>query len=155
MAARKAARQPPLWMKQMPSVADIGLITRRAVSLGADALTVANTYPAMTIDFRTGDRDLETSRGALCPGDQAITLRLVWEARKAATIPIVGLVGMESAEDVLGYRCVGASAVQVGAASFADPKASEAMTESLGALVRRIKCNPISKLKDRFEVDFG
>jgi len=156
MAARQAAKQRPLWVKLMPLVTDIGLIAKAAESSGADALTVANTYPAMAIDFRTGKSKLGNLTGGLSgPAIKPITLRLVWEARKAVKIPIVGLGGVETAEDVLDYICVGASAVQVGTASFADPRASETIIRNLEALVRTIKCNTISDIRDRFGTDFG
>ena len=156
MAARRATRQRPLWVKLMPLVTDIGLIAKAAESSGADALTVANTYPAMAIDFRTGKSKLGNFTGGLSgPAIKPITLRLVWEARKAVKIPIVGLGGVETAEDVLDYICVGASAVQVGTASFADPRASEAIIEGLEALVRTVKYNVISEIRDKFGTDFG
>ena len=156
MAARRAARHRPLWVKLMPLVTDIGLIAKAAESSGADALTVANTYPAMAIDFRTGKSKLGNLTGGLSgPAIKPITLRLVWEARKAVNIPIVGLGGVETAEDVLDYLYVGASAVQVGTASFADPRASETIIGSLGPLVQTVKCNVISELMDRFGADFG
>ena len=155
-AARQATRQRPLWVKLMPLVTDIGVIAKAAETSGADALTVANTYPAMAIDFRTGKSKLGNLTGGLSgPAIKPITLRLVWEARKAVKIPVIGLGGIETAEDVLDYICVGASAVQVGTASFADPRASEAIIDSLGALVRTIKCNTINELMDRFSFDFG
>ncbi len=155
-AARQAAKQRPLWVKLMPLVTDIGLIAKAAESAGADALTIANTYPAMAIDFKSGMSRLGNPTGGLSgPAIKPITLRLVWEARKAVKIPILGLGGVETAEDVLDYLCVGASAVQVGTASFADPRASEAIIESLGTLVRSIKCSNISELRDRFRADSG
>ena len=156
IAARQAARQRPVWVKLTPLVTDIGLIAKTAESSGADALTVANTYPAMAIDFRTGRSKLGSLTGGLSGAAiKPITLRLVWETRKAVKIPVVGLGGVETAEDVLDYICIGASAVQVGTASFADPRASETIIEGLGALVRAVKCNTISELKDRFGTDFG
>jgi len=156
IAARQAARQRPVWVKLTPLVTDIGLIAKTAESSGADALTVANTYPAMAIDFRTGRSKLGSLTGGLSGAAiKPITLRLVWETRKAVKIPVVGLGGVETAEDVLDYICIVASAVQVGTASFADPRASEAIIEGLGALVRAVKCNTISELKDRFGTDFG
>jgi dihydroorotate dehydrogenase (NAD+) catalytic subunit len=155
-AARRAARQRPLWVKLMPLVTDIGLIAKAAESSGADVLTIANTYPAMAIDFRSGKSRLGNPTGGLSgPAIKPITLRLVWEARKAVKIPIIGLGGVETAEDVLDYLCVGASAVQVGTASFADPRASEAIIESLETLVRTIKCSNINELRDKFRADFG
>lgn len=94
MAARLAARQRPLWVKLMPLVTDIGLIAKAAESSGADELTAANAYPAMAIDFRTGKSKLGNPTGGLSgPAIKPITLRLVWEARKAVKIPVVGLRG--------------------------------------------------------------
>src|SRR5215470_13818083 len=130
-AARKAAKRP-LWVKLSPLVTDIGLIARSAEEAGADALTVANTYPAMALDFRTGKSLLGYPTGGLSgPAIKPITLRLVWETRKAVKSPIIGLGGIETAEDVLEYLSVGASAVQVGTASFADPRVSERLVDAL------------------------
>jgi len=111
-------------------------------------LTVANTYPAMAIDVRTGRSKLGNLTGGLSgPAIKPITLTAGLEARKAVKIPVIGLGGVETAEDVLDYICVGASAVQVGTASFADPRASEAIIEGLGALVRTVKCNTYQRIK--------
>jgi dihydroorotate dehydrogenase (NAD+) catalytic subunit len=150
-AARKVARKRPLWVKLMPLVTDIGLIARAAESAGADALTVANTYPAMTVDVRTGKSLLGNLTGGLSgPAIKPITLRLVWEVRKAVNIPILGLGGIETAEDVLEYMAVGASAVQVGTASFADPQASERIVAGLASALNDVKALSISEIKDRF-----
>jgi dihydroorotate dehydrogenase (NAD+) catalytic subunit len=155
-AARKAAAKRPLWVKLMPLVTDIGLIGRAAESAGADALTVANTYPAMALDFRTGKSKLGNLTGGLSgPAIKPITLRLVWETRKAVTIPILGLGGIESVEDVLEYLAVGATAVQVGTASFADPTISEALVNGLARAVSEAKLLTISSLRDKFVAENG
>ncbi len=125
-AARAVARRRPLWVKLSPLVTDIALIARAAAEAGADALTVANTYPAMSIDFRTRRSRLGNPTGGLSGrAIKPITLRLVNEAYRAVRIPIIGLGGISSAEDVLEYMVAGATAVQVGTASFADPQACE------------------------------
>ena len=155
-AARKAAAKRPLWVKLMPLVTDIGLIGRAAESAGADALTVANTYPAMALDFRTGKSKLGNLTGGLSgPAIKPITLRLVWETRKAVKIPILGLGGIESVEDVLEYLAVGATAVQVGTASFADPRVSEALVSGLSRAVSEAKMLTISSLRDKFVAENG
>jgi dihydroorotate dehydrogenase (NAD+) catalytic subunit len=84
------------------------------------------------------------------PAIKPITLRLVWEVRKAVNIPILGLGGIETAEDVLEYMAVGASAVQVGTASFADPQASERIVAGLASALNDVKALSISEIKDRF-----
>ena len=112
----------PLWVKLMPLVTDIGLIAKTAEAAGADALTVANTYPAMSVDVRTGKSRLGNLTGGFSgPAIRPITIELVWEAKKAVKIPIIGLGGIEKVDDILEYLAVGASAVQVGTASFTDP----------------------------------
>jgi len=150
-AARKAASKRPLWVKLSPLVTDIGLIARAAEDAGADALTVANTYPALAIDHRTGKSRLGNQTGGLSgPAIKPITLRLVWETRKAVKIPILGLGGVETVEDVLDYLAVGALAVQVGTASFADPRASQRLVEGLERALLNAKVFTISNIRDKF-----
>jgi dihydroorotate dehydrogenase (NAD+) catalytic subunit len=155
-AVRKAATKRPLWVKLMPLVTDIGSIARAAEASGADSLTVANTYPAMAVDFKTGTSRLGNHTGGLSgPAIKPITLRLVWEVRKAVRIPVIGLGGVETAEDVLEYMAVGASAVQVGTASFADPRASEAIAGGLAKQLIDAKASSVSELRDRFLTENG
>jgi dihydroorotate dehydrogenase (NAD+) catalytic subunit len=146
-AARQAAPKRPLWVKLSPLVADIGLIARAAAEAGADVLTVANTYPAMAVDFRTGKSRLGNLTGGLSgPAIKPITLRLVWEVRKSVEIPIIGLGGIEKVEDVLEYLSVGAKAVQVGTASFANPQATEGLVRDLENLSSRAKAFTINEI---------
>jgi dihydroorotate dehydrogenase (NAD+) catalytic subunit len=155
-AARKAAAKRPLWVKLSPLVTDIGLIARAAEEAGADALTVANTYPAMAIDFRTGRSLLGNATGGLSgPAIKPITLKLVWETRKAVKTPIIGLGGIETVEDVLEYLAVGASAVQVGTASFTDPRASQRLAEGLTKVLFRLKAFTLSEIRDKFLTENG
>jgi dihydroorotate dehydrogenase (NAD+) catalytic subunit len=149
-AARKAAVRRPLWVKLSPLVADIGLIGRAAEAAGADALTVANTYPAMAVDPRTLRSRLGNLTGGLSgPAIKPITLRLVWETMKAVGIPVIGLGGIETAEDVLEYLSVGASAVQVGTTSFADPRASERLLSPLTKALVQAKASRISDIRGK------
>ncbi len=155
-AARKAASKRPLWVKLSPLVTDIGLIGRAAEEAGADALTVANTYPAMAIDFRTGKSRLGNKTGGLSgPAIKPITLRLVWETLKAVKTPILGLGGIETVEDVLDYLAIGASAVQVGTASFADPRASERLVATLTNVLFEAKAFTLIEIKDKFQAENG
>jgi dihydroorotate dehydrogenase (NAD+) catalytic subunit len=150
-AARRAAVHRPLWVKLMPLVTDIAVIARAAEAAGADALTVANTFPAMAVDYRTGKSRLGNLTGGLSGAAiKPITLRLVWEAHKAVKIPIIGLGGIETAEDVLEYLAVGASAVQVGTASFADPRASEGIVAGLSKAISRAKMLNMNEIRDKF-----
>jgi dihydroorotate dehydrogenase (NAD+) catalytic subunit len=155
-AARNAATRRPLWVKLSPLVADIGLIARAAQDAGADALTVANTYPAMAIDVRTLKSRLGNLTGGLSgPAIKPITLRLVWESMKAIKIPVIGLGGIETVEDVLEYLAVGASAVQVGTASFADPRASERLASALTNALVRSKLRNINDIRGKLAAEIG
>src|SRR5258708_5202722 len=150
-AARKAATRRPLWVKLSPLVADIGLIARSATDAGADALTVANTYPAMAIDFRTAKSRLGNQTGGLSgPAIKPITLRLVWEVRKSVKIPIIGLGGIETVEDVLEYLSIGASAVQVGTATFVSPGATRRLVDGLEKATLESKAFTINEIIKQF-----
>ena len=155
-AAREAAVKRPLWVKLSPLVTDIGLIARAAEQAGADALTVANTYPAMAIDYQAGKSRLGNQTGGLSgPAIKPITLRLVWETRKAVKTPVLGLGGVETVEDVLDYLSVGASGVQVGTASFADPRASQRLVEGLERTLFEAKVFTVNEIRDKFLAENG
>jgi len=155
-AARKAAVKRPLWVKLSPLVADIGLMARGVAAEGANALTVANTYPAMAINHRTRKSRLGNPTGGLSgPAIKPITLRLVWETGKATEIPILGLGGVETANDVLDYVLMGATAVQVGTASFTDPQASERLVQELRTALFKLNLFDINELRGRFLAEIG
>ncbi len=155
-AARKAAVKRPLWIKLSPLVTDIGIIARASEAAGADALTVANTYPAMGVDVRTGRSVLGNATGGLSgPAIRPISLRLVWEVCKSVKIPVIGLGGIETVGHVLEYVMVGASAVQVGTASFADPQASEKIVAGLERGLEGIKALTFSEIRGKFKGETG
>ena len=155
-AARKAAVKRPLWVKLSPMVADIGLIARTAEAAGADALTVANTYPAMAVDPWTGKSRLGNQTGGLSgPSIKPMTLRLVWETYKVIKIPILGVGGIETVEDVLQYLAVGSTAVQVGTASFTDPRVSQRLVAELERALFIGKTFTINEIRGKTFADFG
>lgn len=152
-AARQAARRP-LWVKLSPNVTDIGLIARAAEAAGADALTVANTYQAVCIDSRTRKSRLGRPTGGLSgPAIKPITLRLVYETRRTVKIPVIGLGGIEKADDVLEYMIAGASAVQVGTANFSRPQACLDILNQLEKACGNINISSISSLVGSFQAD--
>ncbi|MGH9865163.1 MAG: nitronate monooxygenase, partial [Candidatus Acidiferrales bacterium] len=139
-AARQAAKRS-LWVKLAPN-ADVKAIGRAAEAAGADALTVANTYPAMSIDPRSGQSRLGRLTGGLSgPAIKPITLRLVYELSRTVKLPIIGLGGIETAQDAVEYLAAGATAIQVGTAHFADPRASQNVVEGL-----RHHCNEVKHI---------
>jgi dihydroorotate dehydrogenase (NAD+) catalytic subunit len=152
-AARQAAHRP-LWVKLSPNVTDIGVIATAAEEAGAGALTVANTYQAMSIDTHTRKSRLGRATGGLSgPAIKPITLRLVYEARRAVKIPVVGLGGVEKADDVLEYLIAGASAVQVGTANFSQPTTCLDILDQLERSCRNNNINIINNLIGSFQAD--
>ena len=148
--ARRSAVSRPLWVKLSPLVTDIGVIAKAAEEAGADGLTVANTYPAMSIDVKARRSRLGCPTGGLSgPAIRPITLRLVWQAHQAVRIPIIGLGGIETVDDVLEYLSVGAAAVQVGTASFVNPRAAGGIAAQLE---ERIADYKLQNIKDLTEV---
>jgi dihydroorotate dehydrogenase (NAD+) catalytic subunit len=154
VCAARLATQRPLWVKLSPNVTDICAIARAAEQAGADALTIANTYQAMSVDIQTRRSRLGRVTGGLSgPAIKPITLRLVYEASRAVKIPIVGLGGIERAEDVLEYLIVGASAVQVGTANFTNPNACEQLASELKQSCVKYKINAINSLIGSFQAE--
>jgi len=147
-AARRAASRRPLWVKLSPLVTDITLTAQAAEGAGADALTVANTYPAMSVDYRTRRSRLGNLTGGLSgPAIKPMTLRLVHEVCRAVRIPVLGLGGIQTPEDILEYLIVGASAIQVGTINFVDPRATIRLLDGLERLCFSEKINNVNNLR--------
>lgn len=147
-AARAAARRRPLWVKLSPTIGIIALTSKAAEVAGADAVVIANTYPALCLDSHTRKSILGSTTGGLSgPAIKPITLRLVYEACRVIQIPAIGLGGIESPDDVAEYIAVGASAVEVGTAHFVDPRASEKLVERLERWCLEEKISEISNLR--------
>ncbi len=148
VAAARAAARRPLWVKLSPNVNMIGVTAKVCEEEGADALVVANTYPALCIDAHTRESRLGSTTGGLSGAAiKPITMRLVYEACRAVKIPVVGLGGIEKPADIVEYLLAGASAVEVGTAHFVDPRASERLAEGLEKWCRDENTFEISKLR--------
>lgn len=127
----------PLIVKLTPNVTDIVAMARVIVDAGADALTLINTYPAMKIDVRTRKPALGWGSGGLSgPALKPIAVRLVYQVAKAVDVPVIGCGGIVSGEDAAEFLMAGASAVQVGTATFRNPRASLDVLEELEAFMR-------------------
>jgi dihydroorotate dehydrogenase (NAD+) catalytic subunit len=145
-SAVKVRSKRPLFVKLSPNVTDIAEIARAAEDGGADAVTVANTYAAMAIDTETFKPRVGSVTGGLSgPAIRPITLRMVYQCARVLKIPVIGLGGIFSAEDAVEYFLAGAAAVQVGTASFHDPKAS---LRVLDGLMRFFEKRGISSLRE-------
>lgn len=121
---RRVARKRPLIVKLSPNVTRIEPLAQAAEAAGADALSLTNTFVSLAIDVRTRKPRLGAGFGGLSgPAIKPIALRLVFEAARAVKIPVVGLGGIATGEDAAEFMLAGATAVQVGTATFWDPRA--------------------------------
>jgi len=124
----------PLIVKLSPNVTSIGQMARICEEAGADAVSVVNTFLAMAIDAETRRPRLSNISGGLSgPAIKPIALRMVYGVARAVKIPILGLGGIVTPEDAVEFMLAGATAVQVGTASFADPRATERLATGLEA----------------------
>jgi dihydroorotate dehydrogenase (NAD+) catalytic subunit len=128
----KAAAKRPLMVKLSPNVTDIGLMARVVEDGGADAVSLVNTFVSLVIDVETGRPRIANITGGLSgPAIKPIAVRMVHEVSKVVKIPVVGMGGIARAEDAVEFMMAGATAVQVGTASYADPRAVEKIANGL------------------------
>jgi dihydroorotate dehydrogenase (NAD+) catalytic subunit len=121
--AVRARTRLPVWVKLTPMVTDIGVIARAVESAGADALCAVNTFVGMSIDLNTARPRLSFRTGGLSgPAIRPLALHLAHQAARAVHVPVVGVGGIARAEDALEFLMAGCSAVQVGTATFVDPR---------------------------------
>lgn len=137
----KAVRQvttKPVIVKLSPNVTDIVSIARACEDAGADGLSLINTVMSMRIDLKTRRPVLANTTGGLSgPAVFPLALRMVWQVYGAVKIPIIGLGGVQSAEDVIEMMLAGATAVQVGAANLVDPFVCRNIIEALPKAMER------------------
>ncbi len=132
VARCKAASRRPLIVKLSPNVTSIALMARVAQEAGADALSLVNTFVSLAINVKTRRPRIANVTGGLSgPAIKPIAVRMVWEAARAVRIPILGMGGIAKAEDAVEFLLAGAAAVQVGTASYADPRAVEKIARGL------------------------
>jgi len=121
-----------LIVKLSPNVTDISDFARIAEEEGADSVSLINTLLGMAIDIKTMRPALSTVTGGLSgPAVKPVALRMVWQAAKAVKIPVIGIGGIMSAGDAIEFLLAGASAIQVGTASFVDPQISVSILEGI------------------------
>lgn len=131
-AAVKGKSSVPVMVKLSPNVSDIGTIALAVEEAGADSVSLINTLIGMAIDLKTKKPALANVIGGLSgPAIKPVALRMVYEVAKKISIPIIGIGGIESAEDALEFMLAGATAVQVGTANFVNPRASEDVVDGI------------------------
>jgi dihydroorotate dehydrogenase (NAD+) catalytic subunit len=143
----------PLIVKLSPNVTSIVQMARICANSGADALSVANTFRAMSIDSETRQPRLTNVTGGLSgPAIKPIALRMVYEAARAVEIPVIGMGGIVTPEDAVEYMLAGATAVEVGTASFADPRATERLARGLETWCRGHEVARVASLTGALEM---
>ena len=145
--AVRAVTKKPIYMKLTPNVTDIAEIARACEAEGADGVSLINTVLGMRINLKTRRPLLANRTGGLSgPALLPIAVRMVYEVYEAVHIPIIGMGGISSAEDVAEMMLAGAAAVQVGAANLKNPYACKEIIEELPALCERMGVQKISEL---------
>jgi len=148
VAACRAVTRLPLWVKLTPNITDIVALARAVVEAGADGLSIINTITAMGIDVRTRRPRIATVFGGLSgPAIKPIALRMVYQvARARLGVPICGMGGIATAEDVVEFLIAGATAVQIGTLNFVDPGRAAALVDEVAALAGELGVERISDL---------
>jgi dihydroorotate dehydrogenase (NAD+) catalytic subunit len=134
--AVRARTKLPVWVKLTPMVTDIGVIARAVESAGADALSAVNTFVGMSIDLNAGKPRLSFRSGGLSgPAIRPLAVHLAHQAARAVRIPVIGVGGISRAEDGLEFLVAGCAAVQVGTATFVDPRAIANVHDGIAAFL--------------------
>ena len=143
----RSVAKRPLFVKLSPNVARIEPLAVAAADAGADALSLVNTFVSLAIDIDSRTPRIGAGFGGLSgPAIKPIALRFVYEAAQAVKIPIIGLGGVANGRDAAEFLIAGATAVQVGAATFMDPRAPLRVAEQLGRVVRHQRLSHVSQL---------
>lgn len=143
----KAVTKKPVYIKLSPNVTDITEIARACRDAGADGLSLINTLLGMRIDIKTRKPILANTMGGLSGRAVfPVALRMVWQVAGAVDIPVIGMGGISSAEDVIEMMLAGASAVQVGAENLRDPFACKRIIEQLPVVMERLGIKSLSEI---------
>jgi dihydroorotate dehydrogenase (NAD+) catalytic subunit len=144
-ACRRATKKP-LIVKLSPNVTDVVVMAQACADAGADALSLINTLTGMAIDLKSRKPVLANITGGLSgPAIKPVALRMVWQVSRAVQLPLIGIGGIMSATDALEFILAGASAVQVGTASFINPSASQEIAQGME---RWLEENGVARVSD-------
>ncbi len=145
--AVKAVTKKPVIVKLSPNVTDIVAIAKACEAAGADGISLINTMLGMRIDLKTRRPIIANTMGGFSgPAIFPVALRMVYQVAHAVDIPVVGMGGVNSAEDVIEMMFAGATAVEVGAANLIDPYASKKIVEELPAVMERYGIEKLSEI---------
>jgi dihydroorotate dehydrogenase (NAD+) catalytic subunit len=152
----RAAAARPLIVKLSPNVTSIAHMARIAAGAGADAVSLVNTFLAMSIDAETRQPRLTNVTGGLSgPAIKPIALRMVYETARAVDIPILGMGGIVTPEDAVEFLLAGATAIQIGTANYADPCAAERLAKGLESWCRGHHVDRVASLTGALEIPHG
>jgi len=147
VAACRKATSLPLITKMSPNVVSIVPYAKVAEDAGSDALAITNSYPAMAIDIATRKPKLANVTGGLTgPCIKPIAIKLVWEAAKAVKIPIIGMGGIQGANDAIEFLMAGATAVAVGTANFYEPQTALQVIAGIHEFMEQKKLGDVSEM---------
>lgn len=145
--AVKKVTKKPVFMKLTPNVTDIVSVAKACEDAGADGISLINTLLGMQIDIKTKKPVLANKMGGFSgPAVFPVALRMVYQVYEAVNIPVIGMGGVASAENVIEMMLAGASAVQVGAANLTEPLACKNIIEDLPAVMERYGINKLSEI---------
>jgi len=149
----KRSTSKPIIVKLSPNVTDVVLMAKACADAGADALSLINTLTGMAIDLERRRPILANVTGGLSgPGIKPVALRMVWQVAKNVQLPIIGIGGIMNARDALEFILAGASAVQVGTASFLDPSAAQTIAQEMEQYLADHNIESISSMIGALEV---
>ncbi|GHH96497.1 dihydroorotate dehydrogenase [Neobacillus kokaensis] len=146
----KEVSEVPVYVKLSPNVTNIVEMAKAVEAGGADGLTMINTLVGMRLDLKTGKPILANRTGGLSgPAVKPVAIRMIYEVSQAVELPIIGMGGVQSAEDVIEFFYAGASAVAVGTANFVDPFVCPTIIEELPLLLEKLGFEHISECTGR------
>lgn len=146
----KEVASVPVYVKLSPNVSDIVEMAVAVEEAGADGITMINTLLGMRIDLKTGKPVLANQTGGLSgPAIKPVAIRMVYQVSQKVNIPIIGMGGISTAEDVVEFFMAGASAVAIGTANFVDPYVCPTIIEELPPLLDKLRVGHISELTGR------
>ncbi|MEK3989507.1 dihydroorotate dehydrogenase [Robertmurraya sp. FSL R5-0851] len=146
----KEVSSVPVYVKLSPNVSNIVEMAKAVEAGGADGLTMINTLIGMRLDLKTGKPVLANNTGGLSgPAIKPVAIRMIYEVSQHVNIPIIGMGGVQSAEDVIEFFYAGASAVAVGTANFVDPLVCPKIIEQLPVLLNELGFDHISECTGR------
>jgi dihydroorotate dehydrogenase (NAD+) catalytic subunit len=147
VAACRQATRLPLITKMSPNVVSIAPFAKAAEDAGSDALAITNSFPAMAIDIETRQPRLANVTGGLTgPAIKPIAVKLVWDAARAVKIPIIGMGGIQNADDAVEFLMAGATAVAVGTANFYEPQTALQVIAGIRGYLERKKIQNVQEI---------